>query len=59
MRALSVDVESSIRSRIAETESESFVVVETIICVTDARVALLSLITPEPGLPELVDVENW
>jgi hypothetical protein len=40
------------------TESESSVVVDKIICVTEARVELLNLITPEPGLPDDVDVEN-
>jgi hypothetical protein len=37
---------------------ESAVVVERMICVTDASVALSNLSTPLPGLPELVDVEN-
>jgi hypothetical protein len=40
------------------TESESSVVVDITICVTDAKVELLNLITPEPGLPDDVDVEN-
>jgi hypothetical protein len=40
------------------TESESSVVVDKIIFVTEARVELLNLITPEPGLPDDVDVEN-
>jgi hypothetical protein len=40
------------------TESESSVVVDKIIFVTEARVELSNLITPEPGLPDDVDVEN-
>jgi hypothetical protein len=58
IRALLDDVESSIKSRISEIPKESAVVVESIISVTDASVALLNLSTPLPGLPELVDVEN-
>jgi hypothetical protein len=58
MRALLVEVGSSIKSRMSEMPKESAVVVERIICVTDANVALLNLSTPLPGLPELVDVEN-
>jgi hypothetical protein len=57
-RALLAEVESSIKSRISEIPKESAVVVESIISVTDANVALLNLSTPLPGLPELVDVEN-
>jgi hypothetical protein len=57
-RALSAEVESSMRSRMSEIPKESAVVVERIICVTDPSVALLNLSTPLPGLPELVDVEN-
>jgi hypothetical protein len=55
---LSTEVESSIKSRISEIPKESAVVVEITICVTDPSVALSNLITPLPGLPELVDVEN-
>jgi hypothetical protein len=51
-------VESSIKSRISDTPNESDVVVESIILVTDERVALLNFKVPLPGLPELVDVEN-
>jgi hypothetical protein len=42
----------------SDIPKESAVVVESIISVTDANVALLNLSTPLPGLPELVDVEN-
>ena len=56
--ALLLDVGSSIRSRISDTDNESSVVVDKIIFVTDERVELLNLRTPVPGLPELVDVEN-
>jgi hypothetical protein len=58
IRDLLEAVESSIKSRISEIPKESEVVVERVICVTDANVELLNLSTPLPGLPELVDVEH-
>jgi hypothetical protein len=57
-RAFVVAVESSTSANISATASESLVVVDKTICVTEASVALLNLRIPEPGLPELVEVEK-